>query len=311
MHANKPYLGIDGGGTKTMFTLMDAEGAVLAQKQYGTASYKEIGLRGVADMIRGGIAALPEKPGHVCIGMPMFGENAAFEAAIQKEFPNYLIVNDSEVGWAGSLGIEPGINIVAGTGSIAFGKNADGARARCGGWTELFSDEGSGYWLGRRTVELFTKQADFRIERGALYEITREFFNSHDDFEIITKIEDEYQPHRDKVASLQMLLLKAASAGDVSAAGMYADAARELAEIVKGAWRQLGKPAGCKVSWSGGVFKAGDFLTRPFRDALAGFEIVAPLYPPDIGAVLLAAESAGPGCAKKLLEKLGARAQLG
>ena len=304
MRANDTYLGIDGGGTKTLFTLMDAEGKILAQNKYGTASFKEIGLQGVADMIRNGIAALPATPERVCIGMPMFGENAVFEAAIQKEFPDYLIVNDAEVGWAGSLGLEPGINIVAGTGSIAFGKNADGARARCGGWTELFSDEGSGYWLGRRTVELFTKQADFRVARGALYDITREFFNSRDNFEIINLIEDEWQPHRDKVASLHMLLLKAAQNGDASAAGLYAEAARELAEIVRGVWRQLGEPADCKVSWSGGVFKAGDCIMKPFCNELAGFHIVAPLFPPDVGAVLLAAESAGRECAKNMLLKI-------
>ena len=69
------------------------------------------------------------------------------------------IVNDSVVGWAGSLGLSSGINLVAGTGSIAYGRNDAGEEARAGGWDERFSDEGSCYWLGMKSLELFQKKA--------------------------------------------------------------------------------------------------------------------------------------------------------
>ena len=68
------------------------------------------------------------------------------------------IVNDSVVGWAGSLGLSSGINLVAGTGSIAYGRNDAGEEARAGGWDERFSDEGSCYWLGMKSLELFCKR---------------------------------------------------------------------------------------------------------------------------------------------------------
>ena len=73
----------------------------------------------------------------------------------------------------GSLALKPGINIVAGTGSIAFGKSRENVSARSGGWSTFFGDEGSCYWLGRRTMELFTKQADGRVKEGELYHILK------------------------------------------------------------------------------------------------------------------------------------------
>ncbi len=57
--------------------------------------------------------------------------------------------NDMVCGWAGSLACADGINVVAGTGSICYGEY-QGRSARCGGWGELFSDEGSAYWIARQ-----------------------------------------------------------------------------------------------------------------------------------------------------------------
>jgi len=83
------------------------------------------------------------------MGIPCYGESEDGDIELEKEiqtaFPGIpvYITNDVEVGWAGSLGLTPGVNVVAGTGSIAFGKDESGKTARCGGWSEFFSDEGS------------------------------------------------------------------------------------------------------------------------------------------------------------------------
>ena len=78
-------------------------------------------------------------------------------------------MNDSVVGWAGSLGLSSGINLVAGTGSIAYGRNDAGEEARAGGWDERFSDEGSCYWLGMKSLELFSKESDGRAEKALFW----------------------------------------------------------------------------------------------------------------------------------------------
>ena len=68
------------------------------------------------------------------------------------------IVNDSAAGWAGSLGLEEGINLVAGTGSIAYGQNKFGTEARAGGWDDGFSDEGSCIGWERKRWSCFKRE---------------------------------------------------------------------------------------------------------------------------------------------------------
>ena len=103
------------------------------------------------------------------------------------------IVNDSAAGWAGSLGLEEGINLVAGTGSIAYGQNKFGTEARAGGWDDGFSDEGSCYWLGKKALELFSKESDGRVKKGKLLEIFRYNFNLKNDFDLIDIFDEVYK----------------------------------------------------------------------------------------------------------------------
>ena len=106
---------------------------------------------------------LNDREAYICLALPNWGESkdgdGEFLSRIKEitELP-VKIVNDSVVGWAGSLGLSSGINLVAGTGSIAYGRNDAGEEARAGGWDERFSDEGSCYWLGMKSLELFFKR---------------------------------------------------------------------------------------------------------------------------------------------------------
>ncbi|MCL2486900.1 MAG: ATPase, partial [Oscillospiraceae bacterium] len=169
------YIGVDGGGTKTLFALAGEDMEIIATHTCAGGSYKDKGVAAVVDMLHGGVLRLLSESSVVpsiaigdiagiCFGLPCFGESAEGDRLLSAELTKRFwgtpiaVVNDSEVGWAGSLGMNPGVNIVAGTGSIAFGRDASGRTARCGGWSEFFSDEGSCYWLGRKTMGLFSKQ---------------------------------------------------------------------------------------------------------------------------------------------------------
>lgn len=299
----KYYIGIDGGGSKTIFAIAGEDGKVLGTVQAGSAFYKQIGEDGVIQLLKNGVkevCAFAEGDGTeiacVCFGMPAWGESPVNDKVIEEKilttFPewNIHIVNDCEVGWAGSLLAEPGINIVAGTGSIAFGKNEAGETARCGGWSEWFSDEGSGYWLGMKCVQLFSRQADCRDEKGPLYRIVRESLNLSNDMDIVDLFESEYLHKRDKIASLQRLLLQAANEGDIYAFDAYAQAAKELYDIVCGVKKQIFKEKDCMVSCSGGIFKTGDVIRKPFVKLLEadGMKLTESKAEPYVGAVLLA-----------------------
>ena len=95
----------------------------------------------------------------------------------------YRCGNDMVSTWAGSLAGEDGIGIVAGTGSIGYGEHA-GRTARAGGWGELFSDEGSAYWIAIRGLNAFSRMSDGRIPRGPLHEILVRAFGLTEDLEL-------------------------------------------------------------------------------------------------------------------------------
>jgi N-acetylglucosamine kinase-like BadF-type ATPase len=251
----------------------------------------------------------------IAMGLPCHGESAdgdlALERAIRGVFtgiPLYF-TNDVEVGWAGSMALGPGINIVAGTGSIAFGKDIHGKTARTGGWSEFFGDEGSCYWMGRKVMELFSKQSDGRIPRDALYTTVRSELNLKDDFGFIDLIHTEYISYREQVASLQFLAEKAALAGSQSAKALYGEAARELLLLVSAVRNRLDFPEKTwNVSYSGGLFKAGDLVLPQFLQGIEGDGgiLSPPRFGPVEGAVLLAFQHFDPdGLAyiQKLMEE--------
>jgi N-acetylglucosamine kinase-like BadF-type ATPase len=172
-----------------------------------------------------------------------------------------------------------------------------GQSARSGGWDEFYSDEGSGYWLGRRTMELFAKQADGRLPKSALYGIIKKEFGYAEDFAFIDHMRAEYIGNRKKTASLQILTELAALAGDTSAAALYNEASSELASLAVAVCERLEKPAdGWAASYSGGIFRAGELILPKFIKLLEhqSIRVAAPRHSPVQGALLMAFERFDP-----------------
>ena len=302
----KYFIGIDGGGTKTDYLMTDDHGNVCAKAAAEGSSYLMIGIDGVADQFEQKVSqclldsgAARSQIAGITAGVPCLGENPEADrqlvAAVRARFsgmPLY-ICNDAEVGWAGSLGLASGINVVAGTGSIAFGKNGAGQSVRTGGWSTFFGDEGSCYWLGRKTVELFAKQFDGRVPKNKLYDIIMTKFDVTTPMDFIALAEKEYAPDRSKVASLQRYLLAAAVAGDASAVKLYDRAADELGMMAVAAAAKIRQPGErLGVTLSGGLSHAKQFVMKHFErwvDCFDGYMTEAAFSPVE-GAVLLAAD---------------------
>lgn len=293
------FLGIDGGGTKTDFLVLNEDGSTVSRKRIGTISYKHIGMDNTVLVLRKNIkevlAGIEEKT-YICLAFPNWGESAENDALFSKrlhEVSSYpvKVVNDSAAGWAGSLGLKEGINLVSGTGSIAYGRNRNGEEARAGGWGEQFSDEGSCYWLGVKALELFSKESDGRVKPGKLLEIFRAYFQLQDDFDIIDIFEERYKNNRTKIAGLQEQLYKAAVGGDEEARKLYVYAAEELAAIIKAVYQKLRFQGEISVSYSGGLFYAKEMILAPLKERLtaSGIHLCTPIYSPVQGAALLAA----------------------
>ncbi len=304
-------LGVDGGGTKTDFLLIDATGEVRARYRAGSAYYPETGLAALGEMLASGIAAtlrlanVTAADVHAAfIGLPAHGEDSALEPQLEalpaQALPHgrYRCGNDMVCGRAGALAGEDGINLVAGTGSIAYGEYA-GRQARAGGWGELFSDEGSAYWVAREALNRFARMSDGRLPRGPLYALVRERFALQGDLDLCAAVYGPPALSRSGLAALAPLVARAAAAGDLVAQEVLVCAAQELAGLV-GAVREALQPAAgvtLPVSCTGGMFQFGELILEPLRRALRtrapGTAFVAPRMAPDAGAALCAARFGG------------------
>ena len=172
-------------------------------------------------------------------------------------------------------------------------------RARAGGWGELFSDEGSAYWIAREALTLFSRMSDGRAPKGVLYDLIRKRFRLKADLDVCAAVYGPPPLARSGLAALAPLVARAVREGDDGARQLFERAALELAAIVHALRDQLGVPAqvSLPVSYSGGMFRL-EGLLKPLLEAALGagerrYEFVAPRLPPAAGAALYAAKLAG------------------
>jgi N-acetylglucosamine kinase-like BadF-type ATPase len=303
------FLGVDGGGTKTRFALLEGD-ALLAEATLGTTYHPDVGIDGVRSVLAGGIAEVLGKVradaaqiAHAFFGLPAYGEDSAITPALTAlpravlGHDRYTVDNDMVCGWAGSLGCEDGINIVAGTGSIGYGQRC-GASARAGGWGEHFSDEGSAYWIAMQGLNVYSRMSDGRLAKGPLHRLINEALNLRNDLDLCAHVYGANALSRGELAQFSQTVSKAAAQGDAAATEIFRRAGGELAQIADALRQKLGYAPGeaVKLSYSGGAFAAGDVLMKPFGDALratgAAFELRQPAHEPHIGAAMYAARLA-------------------
>ena len=199
---------------------------------------------------------------------------------------NFKAGNDCLNAWAGSLNAKPGINLILGTGSIGFGVDDKGNSLRCGGWGPLISDESSGYYLGLRLINYFTKQSDGRLQKTRLYELIKEELSIDDDFEIIPKSEGMT---RDELAGVSKILGKLIENKDKYALELIDKAGYEAALTINTLANKLDFEGKVTASYSGGVFNLGDELLEKIKKYLdPNIELVKPYADPTQGALILA-----------------------
>ena len=317
------FLGVDGGGTKTAVALIDRQGQVLARNEQSRAYYLEVGMEGAADVLARGCAGLFAAAGVTAnditfafFGLPAYGEDRAVQAQLDAlpravlGHGRYLCDNDMVCSWAGSLACADGISVIAGTGSMAYGR-IGGQGARAGGWGELFSDEGSAYWIARAGLALFSRMSDGRAPRGPLHDLMRTRLALQHDLDLCQVVYGELKGERSKVAALSRLVSEAAALGDAQAAAILESAALEVAALVDAVRDQLGVEPGTEVtvSYSGGLFGVEGPLRAPFARVLAAssagaYRLIAPRLPPVFGAAVYAAQQVGIPLNPAALERL-------
>jgi N-acetylglucosamine kinase-like BadF-type ATPase len=314
------FLGVDGGGTKTCFVLLDCGGKVAAAHEGPTSDHLQVGIDGVREVLAAGLAELFREAeigssavAYAFFGLPAHGEDSAAQVLLDGlpepllGHRRYRCGNDMTCAWAGSLGGEDGINIVAGTGSIGYGERK-GRSARAGGWGEIFGDEGSAYWIAAQGLNVFTRMSDGRLPKGPLHASLRRHLGLDADLDLCAKLANA--PSRRAIAAMAELVARAARDGDVEAIRVFDDAARELTAIIEAVRQALQFEPGERVcvSYSGGVFNAGELILAPLRHHIERYsktyELKTPMLAPSLGAAIYAARLAAEPLSPAAIERL-------
>lgn len=303
----RAVIGIDGGGTKTRFAAYDLEeGKMIGSCVLGGTDYKQDGYEPVVARVNEGVRMLlgdykASELAAVSFGMPGYSEDPDGDREMNTRLrlsfgtiPVFLF-NDVYVAFEGAFYGKAGILVVAGTGSLAYGRNEEGRVDRCGGWSAFFGDEGSGHWIGKQLLETFSKQSDGRLKKSQLYQLTRDFFGllpGESDFEILSKSECN-SGNRAATASLNLIVKQAADQGDTQALAILNRAVEEIVDLIGALLDKLQfqkKPA---VAVSGGLFHMDPYITKPLQDILKrkyDLTVIRPYLGPCCGAITLAAE---------------------
>jgi len=173
-----------------------------------------------------------------------------------------LIVNDALIALETGAPGQPGVVIISGTGSIAYGRNAAGEAARSGGWGYVLGDEGSGYWIGRAALRAVLRAADYRGPATVLTPMLLDHFSVTQPQLLLHEVYHQ-QLKPAAIGALAECVHAAFLQDDSAAVGILRGAAGELEAGALSVARRLGLLAGpCRFILSGGIFRAVPWLER-------------------------------------------------
>ena len=283
--------GIDGGGTRTTAVCSTPDGREIARKVFGPFNLNSIGEEAFRGILKD-IVSFLEETGNcsaLCIGAA--GVNNLRMAEIVHEVFSetgivYKLIGDQEIAHTGALNGKEGIILIAGTGSICFGKNSTGKSATAGGWGHLLGDEGSGYGLGRDAIRAVSRLLDGYGEKTAISELISREFGLDTPEKIVSYI---YSNDKSAVARISHLVEKAYWDKDTVAIEIVRSNAEALVDIVMAVSSRLGLYK-CDVALLGGLMEhptcLRDEFVRLLAERIQGLHCVPPLNNAVQGAVM-------------------------
>lgn len=288
--------GIDGGGTSTKLELRDLENRLIRREKFGPFNINSIGEASFRELLRQVFVFCGDMRGcaALCVGAagvsnPLLREIMREELEKAGFSGKFLLVGDQEIALRGAMDT-PGIALIAGTGSIAFGRNAAGETARSGGYGHLIDDGGSGYALGRDALSAIVRALDGRGEETALTDAVFAQLGIHSLAEIVTFVYGK-DTDKSKIARISLTAVECAGTGDAVALKILRDGAEELAQLVAAVQRKLDL-SGCPIALLGGLLD----WNNPYRDMVARElaalgEPIAPAHDALWGAAQMAFEA--------------------
>lgn len=299
------YLGIDGGGSHTRALLCDASGRTIGKGLSGPTNPRSTPAAtlkaNLLDAIQQACSqASPSTIRAAHLGIAGCGDprmhttlTAIARQCITTDETQISIGHDLEIVVEGSLVGQPGIVLLAGTGSACYGRDAQDRTAECGGWGDLVDDAGSGSWIGLLALQAAVRQADGRQSKGPLMHKVMEFLQISTMHDFKTRIHQQGLPRNER-AGLAPVVITLAESGDRAATQILSQASEELCALAVSTSQQLQLSAP-RILLAGGLTENRFFyetLSKSLPAHIAGARPSRPQLNAASGAVLLALRSA-------------------
>jgi N-acetylglucosamine kinase-like BadF-type ATPase len=295
---------MDGGGTKTHCILTDLNGKIIHECTGDASNFLVKGVDPVCQTLFDLITEITHNSNikysdlaAVMLGTTGAGRRRDAEA-LETAFKNFCatkgvkinrfyVDSDARIALEGAFSGKPGSILIAGTGSIMFGKDAKGNIHRVGGFGRFLGDEGSGFVIGKKGLTAVSKYFDGRGSNTLITSLVKERFNIASSEELITEI---YKNNFD-IASAAPIVIEAAEKGDDIALKLIDEETNELILHIKAMDKKINEQV-LKVSFIGGIISTDNFYSRTFRKKISrqlpNVVLKEPDYPPAMGAILMA-----------------------
>jgi N-acetylglucosamine kinase-like BadF-type ATPase len=316
--SNKTFIGIDGGGTKTVCVIGDETGKLLASATGGSSNIQSKPLPEVKETLFCLIEEVLEKsntnPGQLdTVYFALAGGDRPTDKqrilraldSLTRQKVRVVIENDAMAALASGTWGEPGIVLIAGTGSIAYACSANNPISRIGGWGYLLGDEGSGYDIGRKGLSAALRHFDGRGEKTILTERLMGHFGVSSPEEFISAVYSADAP-KEKIAGVSKVVFAAAKREDRVALRIVDDAINELVTLVRASRRTL-ETEEWPIVLSGGLFSDSVFKNQFLKELnrkVGNLWVVFPTVPSAVGSFILALKHSKPKVTDELKEMI-------
>ncbi|MFN2512722.1 MAG: BadF/BadG/BcrA/BcrD ATPase family protein [Pyrinomonadaceae bacterium] len=304
LRSRTAVVGVDGGGSKTHAVIVDANERIMGEGTSGPSNPLRVGIARAAAAVREAIdkaceAAQVRREDILAAQVGLAGarrtelRERVREALSNLGIADLEVVGDADIALYGATDGEPGVVVIAGTGSVCCGVNARGKRNCAGGWGPVAGDEGGGAWIARRALRAIAHASDGRGPKTSLMTAACAYFHVTSPEDLSTAI---YAPTmtNERLAGFGKQVIEAAKAKDPVAREIVAEAGRELGLAVEAVIRNLKlEPERFQVAYVGGVFDAGgDLVLGPMSERILQIAPLAFVAPPRMSPSLAAARIA-------------------
>ncbi len=302
----KYLIAFDCGATKTECALADINGNILYTITGGAANFlvsgTEVTSRIIMSLLNDCIRKLNtdySEIENIVIGVAGAGRKKDAEklksslleifSANENKIKSLKVVSDAQIALQGAFLNEAGCILIAGTGSIIYGKDENGNIHRVGGFGRLIGDEGSGFSIGRKGLQAAAKYYDDRGDETLIVKLIKEKYSINSADELITKV---YKENFD-IASFAEVVLIAAKNEDQIAHHILLEGSEELINHISTMMKKM-DTVDLRISFAGSLISNknvySEILLDKIKTSLPSVIIVAPKHSPIKGAILLAKE---------------------